>query len=165
MRICIIGAGAIGGLIGARLAARTDCQPAVLARGQTLRALRAHGWRADTAGEVLRAPARAFERAEDIGEQDLVILAVKGPALRDVAQGLAPLLGEHTMVMPAMNGVELAIAITQKYPATKILLISGQTGIADILADSRERGYEFPLLAKPAHPSKVVEALRRLKNE
>lgn len=69
------------------------------------------------------------------------------------------------IMMPAMNGVELAIAITQQYPATKILLISGQTGIADILADSRERGYEFPLLAKPAHPSKVVEALRRLKNE
>ncbi len=105
MRVCIIGAGAIGGLIGARLAARTDCRPAVLARGETLRALREHGWRADTAGEVLRAPARAFERAEDIGEQDLVIVAVKGPALRDVAQGLAPLLGEHTIVMPAMNGV------------------------------------------------------------
>ncbi len=105
MRICIIGAGAIGGLIGARLAARAGCQPAVLARGETLRALREHGWRADTAGEVLRAPARVFERAEDIGEQDLVILAVKGPALAQVAQGLAPLLGEQTIVMPAMNGV------------------------------------------------------------
>ena len=105
MRICIIGAGAIGGLIGARLAARAGCQPAVLARGATLRALREHGWRADTAGELLQAPARVFERAEDIGEQDLVILAVKGPALAEAARGLAPLLGEHTLVMPAMNGV------------------------------------------------------------
>ena len=105
MRICIIGAGAIGGLIGARLAARAGCQPAVLARGATLRALREHGWRADTAGEVLQAPARVVEHAEELGEQDLVILAVKGPALREVASGLAPLLGESTIVMPAMNGV------------------------------------------------------------
>lgn len=105
MRICIIGAGAIGGLIGARLAARAGCEPAVLARGATLRALREHGWRADTEEGLLQAPARVVEDAAELGEQDLVILAVKGPALRVVAQGLAPLLGEHTIVLPAMNGV------------------------------------------------------------
>jgi CheY-like chemotaxis protein len=68
------------------------------------------------------------------------------------------------IMMPAMNGVELAIAITKMYPATKILLFSGQAGIADILDDSRARGYEFPLVAKPVHPSKLVERLRELKN-
>lgn len=67
------------------------------------------------------------------------------------------------IMMPAMNGVELAIAVTKMRPATKVLLISGQTGIADILADSREKGFEFPLLAKPVHPAKLVEHLRQLK--
>ena len=68
------------------------------------------------------------------------------------------------IMMPGMNGVELAIAMTQMDPATKILLISGQAGIADILEESKGRGFEFPLLAKPVHPSKLIERLRKLKN-
>jgi CheY-like chemotaxis protein len=66
------------------------------------------------------------------------------------------------IMMPAMNGVELAIAVNNTYPATRILLISGQAGIADILEDSKGRGFEFPLLAKPVHPSKLIERLRDL---
>lgn len=66
------------------------------------------------------------------------------------------------IMMPAMNGVELAIAIRKIYPGTKILLFSGQAGITDILEDSKARGYEFPLLAKPVHPSKLIEGLRNL---
>jgi DNA-binding NtrC family response regulator len=68
------------------------------------------------------------------------------------------------IMMPGMNGVELAIAMTKMHPATKILLISGQAGISDILAGSREKGYEFPLLAKPVHPETLVEGLRNLNN-
>jgi CheY-like chemotaxis protein len=67
------------------------------------------------------------------------------------------------IMMPGMNGVELAIAIAKMSPATKILLISGQAGITDILDESRAKGYEFPLLAKPVHPSRLVEGLRSLK--
>lgn len=66
------------------------------------------------------------------------------------------------IMMPAMNGVELAIALTKMYPATKILLFSGQAGIADILEESRLQGFEFPLLAKPVHPLKLVESLNAL---
>ena len=69
------------------------------------------------------------------------------------------------IMMPAMNGVELAIAVTKMYPATRILLISGQAGISDLLEDSRAKGYEFPLLAKPVHPSKLIEGLRSLKTD
>lgn len=66
------------------------------------------------------------------------------------------------IIMPAMNGVELAIAVAKTYPATKILLYSGQAGIADILEESRGKGFEFPLLAKPVHPSKLIEELKAL---
>ena len=45
MKVCIVGAGAIGGLIGARLAAHRRAEVSALARGETLQALRAHGWR------------------------------------------------------------------------------------------------------------------------
>jgi len=68
------------------------------------------------------------------------------------------------IMMPGMNGVELAIAITKMYPSAKILLFSGQAGIADILEQSRAQGYEFPLLAKPVHPLKLVEGIRNLGN-
>jgi len=83
MKVCIYGAGAIGGFIGARLAANTTAQVSAVARGATLQSLREHGWRL----------------------QDLVVIAVKGPALAAVADQLAPLLGPHTVVLPAMNGV------------------------------------------------------------
>jgi CheY-like chemotaxis protein len=68
------------------------------------------------------------------------------------------------IMMPGMNGLELAIAITTIYPTTKILLFSGQAGIADILEESKAKGFEFPLLAKPVHPTKLIEGLKGLKN-
>ena len=101
MRICIVGAGAVGGLLGARLALAGHDTVAV-ARGATLDALRAHGWRLDT-GE--RAPVVASADPADLGPQDLVVLAVKAPALPAVAPSLGPVLGGDTVVMPAMNGV------------------------------------------------------------
>lgn len=67
------------------------------------------------------------------------------------------------IMMPGMNGVELAIAMTQRFPGMKVLLFSGQAGISDILEQSRARGYEFPLLAKPVHPTKLVQEFKRLK--
>jgi CheY-like chemotaxis protein len=69
------------------------------------------------------------------------------------------------IMMPGMNGVELAIAITRIHPATKILLFSGQAGISEILEDSKAKGFEFPLLAKPVHPTKLIEGLLGLEND
>jgi len=97
----VVGAGAVGGLIGARLAL-TGASTSAVARGRTLEALRAHGWRLES-GE--RAPVRVTDRPAELGPQDLVVLAVKAPALPVVAPLVTPLLGEHTVVLPAMNGV------------------------------------------------------------
>ncbi|MBL8346404.1 MAG: 2-dehydropantoate 2-reductase [Rubrivivax sp.] len=105
MKVCIVGAGAIGGFIGARLAAAGRAEVSAVARGATLEALRQHGWRLRTAAGLVQAPARAQSSAAELGVQDLVVIAVKGPALTQAAQGLAPLLGPQTLVLPAMNGV------------------------------------------------------------
>jgi len=105
MKVCIVGAGAIGGFIGTRLAQVGQCELSALARGATLQALQAQGWRMKTAQGLLQATARASDSAEALGPQDLVIIAVKGPALPAVAQQIGPLLGPDTRVMPAMNGV------------------------------------------------------------
>ncbi len=105
MKVCIVGAGAIGGWIGTRLAA-SGVTVSAIARGDTLASLRTHGWRLQTAAGLVQAPvAAASDNAADLGGQDLVIIAVKGPALAAVAQGMGPLLGAQTIVLPAMNGV------------------------------------------------------------
>ena len=106
MKVCIYGAGAIGGFIGARLAAAGECSVAAVARGPTLQALRDHGWRLRQGDQLIRAPlAAAAEDPRELGAMDLVVVAVKGPALADVAQRIGPLLGAQTLVLPAMNGV------------------------------------------------------------
>ena len=105
MKVCIYGAGAIGGLIGARLAAHGHCDVSVVARGATLKAIGEHGLRLRIDGQVLAQEVRASDEPAALGAQDLVIIAVKGPALPDVAARIAPLLKTDTVVLAAMNGV------------------------------------------------------------
>jgi 2-dehydropantoate 2-reductase len=105
MKVCVVGAGAIGGFIGCRLAAAGRASVSALARGATLQALQVQGWRLQQDGQRLQAPARAAADAAELGVQDLVVIAVKGPALPALAASLAPLIGAHTLLLPAMNGV------------------------------------------------------------
>lgn len=98
--VCVVGCGAIGGWIGAGLA-RAGCQVSVFARGATLTALQQHGLRLGDAQHAVTARADAAK----LGVQDLVVVAVKAPALRDVALQIGPLIGPHTVVLTAMNGV------------------------------------------------------------
>jgi 2-dehydropantoate 2-reductase len=103
--VCIVGAGAIGGLIGSCLAATGAARVQALARGATLAALRRDGWQLQIDGAWLRAPAPARDDPVELGPQDLVIIAVKGPALSALAPQLRPLIGTGTLILPAMNGV------------------------------------------------------------
>jgi 2-dehydropantoate 2-reductase len=106
LKICVVGAGAIGGFLGTRLARVEDAHVAALARGATLVALRDHGWRLREGGELLQAAAAcASDDPHDIGPQDLVIIALKAQALPALAPRLTPLLTPDTIVLPAMNGV------------------------------------------------------------
>ena len=105
MKVCIYGAGAIGLLIGARLAASGQHQVSAVARGATLAALNEHGLRVDGFAGPIAGPVSASAEPSALGVQDVVVIAVKAPALADVARQVAPLLGPHTLVVPAMNGV------------------------------------------------------------
>ena len=104
-KVCIYGAGAIGGWIGARLAQQPHVQLSVVARGETLQALQQHGLRLHSGEQTLHAAVQASANPADLGVQDLIVIAVKAPALQQVAQQIAPLLGPHTVVLTAMNGV------------------------------------------------------------
>ena len=104
MKVCIVGAGAIGGWIGVKLA-QAGSELGVLARGATLQALRERGLTLHSAAGTTTVPVRASADARDLGVQDLVVVAVKAPALAQVAASVAPLLGPSTIVLTAMNGV------------------------------------------------------------
>src|SRR5438105_7013264 len=104
MKVTIFGAGAIGGFLGTRLA-QSGCEVVAVARGATAAALRAHGWRLRTGNNTVAMPARVAEKPSELGPQDLVVVAVKGPALASVAAAISPLLDRDTIVMTAMNGV------------------------------------------------------------
>lgn len=115
MKVCILGAGAVGALIGARMA-RAGHDVSVIARGATLDSIRRHGLRVlerdprQAAGAPQpeagwSARVQADEDAHALGPQDLVVVAVKAPALQAASRHMAPLLGPATAVLPAMNGV------------------------------------------------------------
>jgi len=103
-KVCIYGAGAIGGWIGVKLA-RAGCDVSVVARGATLEALRPHGLRLREGDKVLEAPVQASASPAELGVQDLVVIAVKAPAMAEVAKAIRPLIGPDTVVLTAMNGV------------------------------------------------------------
>ena len=107
MKVCIYGAGAIGGWIGVHLA-QTGHDVSVVARGATLEALQKNGLQCvqtQSPEARLKAKVKVSALPADLGTQDLVVVAVKAPAMADVAHGIAPLLGPNTMVFTAMNGV------------------------------------------------------------
>ena len=104
MKACIYGAGAIGGWIGVRLA-QAGCTVSVVARNATLQALQSHGLRLASGEQTETVPVQASADPADLGVQDLVVIAVKAPAMADVARAIAPRLGPETMVLTAMNGV------------------------------------------------------------
>jgi len=124
MKVCIYGAGAIGLLLGARLAAGGAHQVSAVARGATLAALRAHGLRVDGHAGPISGPVTAHEDPAALGVQDVVVIAVKAPALAAVARRIAPLLGPRTLVVPAMNGVPFWFCQGLQGPAAGLALAS-----------------------------------------
>jgi DNA-binding response OmpR family regulator len=66
------------------------------------------------------------------------------------------------VLMPGLNGVDLAIAVRQFRPETNIVLFSGQAGTIDLLEGARQAGHSFDVLEKPMHPVRLIEHLRRM---
>jgi 2-dehydropantoate 2-reductase len=104
MNICVVGAGAIGGWIAARLAlAGSDVS--VVARGETLRAIETEGLWITDAGDTRCVAVAAADDAAALGVHDVVVIAVKAPALPQIASSLEALIGPQTQIVPMLNGV------------------------------------------------------------
>jgi 2-dehydropantoate 2-reductase len=104
-RICVFGAGAIGGYIGARLAHKAEADVSLVARGPHLAAMEANGLTLKQAGETFTVHPRVSSDPKSLGPQDFVIVAVKAHALPVVLDQLQPLLGKDTALLFAQNGL------------------------------------------------------------
>jgi len=106
MKFAIVGAGAIGGYLGAKLA-RAGEDVTFIARNQNLAAIRSDGFRLVLEdGTVEHAPtARAVQDMAEAGPQDVVLITLKAHQLVDVLPGLRALFGPDTMVVSMINGV------------------------------------------------------------
>ncbi|HAZ47409.1 MAG TPA: oxidoreductase [Cyanobacteria bacterium UBA11369] len=106
MKICIVGAGAIGGYLGAKLAA-SGAEVTLIARGAHLQAIRSQGLKlimADGSSQVA-IPKLATNNLEEAGAQDVVILTVKAQSLPAIAPSLPTLYHPETIVVTAQNGI------------------------------------------------------------
>jgi 2-dehydropantoate 2-reductase len=104
MKICIYGAGAIGGLIGARLA-KAGAEVSLIARGPHLAAMREKGLTLRSAEESFTVPVQATSDPSELGPQDYVVITLKAHQVPGVVQPMQPLLGPDTAVVMGVNGV------------------------------------------------------------
>jgi 2-dehydropantoate 2-reductase len=105
MKICIFGAGAIGGLMAVKLV-QAGVDVSLVARGPHLAAMKANGLTliADS-GERVTVPVRASDDPAELGPQDYVIVTLKAHSVPPVVDKMQPLIGDHTTIVSGVNGV------------------------------------------------------------
>ena len=106
MKISVVGAGAIGGYLGAKLA-RAGEDVTFIARNRNLEAIRARGFRLilEDGSEEHAPTAKAVQHMADAGPQDVVLITLKAHQLREVLPDLRALFGPQTMVVTMINGI------------------------------------------------------------
>jgi 2-dehydropantoate 2-reductase len=158
-RITIVGAGAIGGHFAARLALGGHCV-SMLARGATLQALLQNGLRYTSPDCAARAiKVNASDDCTALGEQDLVVIALKSHALPGVAASLAPLIGANTVVLPVGNGLPWWYFLVSSQPLEGLRLhsvdpaggIERAIGIAHVLGGSVMASCSAPAPGEVVH--------------
>ena len=105
MKICIFGAGSMGGLIGARLSAAGTDEVTLIARGPHLAAMKQNGLTLISEGERIVTRPFVTDDPKEAGPQDFVILSIKANGLPAIADAVQPLLGPSTALVPVVNGV------------------------------------------------------------
>jgi 2-dehydropantoate 2-reductase len=162
MKICIYGAGAVGGLMAGWLA-RAGHAVSVVARGAQLTAIRANGLRVGSEGKDSAYPVHADSDPARLGPQDCVVVAVKGQSLPGVALGIGPLLGPGTSIVTAMNGVPWWFFDRLKFGDGKLHLESLDPGGALSRAMPTERivGCVIHLAASTPEPGVISHNMGR----
>lgn len=105
LKVCIFGGGAIGGHIAAHLARAGKCDVSIVARGKTLEAIKSDGIRVITPGEDFTVRVKATSDPTELGVQDYIFLTLKAHQVDEALNQLAPLMDDHTVVLPPTTGI------------------------------------------------------------
>jgi 2-dehydropantoate 2-reductase len=132
MRIAVYGAGGVGGYFGGRLA-EAGYDVVFIARGDHLKAIQSSGLRVESIlGDFVISPAQATDKPSEIGEVDVVLLAVKAWQVREAAKSIRPFIGGATCVLPLQNGVEAPDFLADELGPEHVL--GGLCGIISFVA-------------------------------
>ncbi len=168
MKIATMATGGIGGYLAVRLT-QAGHEVATIARGAHLEAIRQNGLALDGYdGHHTITPWIATDNPAEVGEVDAVIFGVKGDALKSAAEACRPLLGENTIVVPFLNGVEasdmLAHILPEKNVGNGVAQISTTIASPGVIKQTGEFN-RFILAERNSAPSPRVDALRAAINE
>src|SRR2546421_6104908 len=162
MKICVYGAGAVGGLIAARVA-RSGHDVSVIARGAHLEAIRAGGLRVRESAKTEAYRVKAEADPARLGPQDHVIVAVKAQSLPEVAERIAPLVGQDSSIITAMNGVPWWFFDRLQFGSGKLRLESLDPGgrLARAMPTERIVGCVIHLAASTPEPGLISHDMGR----
>ncbi len=104
MKICIFGAGAIGGYMGVKLA-QIGTDVSLVARGPHLEAMKKNGLRLIEGESDVTVPVKASENPEDLGFQDYLIITLKAHSVPSIIEKVRPLVNEKTTIVSGVNGI------------------------------------------------------------
>ena len=104
MKICVFGAGAIGGYMGVKLA-QAGADVSLVARGPHLAAMQENGLRLIEEGQEHKVSVSASDTPSDLGEQDYIIVTLKAHSVPPVVEKMRPLIGKNTTIVSGVNGV------------------------------------------------------------
>ena len=168
MKIATMATGGIGGYLAVRLS-KIGHQVATIARGAHLEAIRNNGLVLDGFdGHHQVTPWIATDDPAEVGEVDVIVFGVKGDALEAAAKSCAPMVGEDTIVVPFLNGVEASDLLAEILPEKNV-----GNGVAQVSTTIAEPGLikqtgefnRFIVAERDSRPSERVDALRDAINE
>ena len=107
-KITVMGLGGVGGYLAAMLAKKWPENVSCIARGKRMESIREKGLvvHSERNGEMVAHPAKVTDKVEELGVQDIIFVCVKNYSLEDACRQIAPIVGENTVVVPVMNGVD-----------------------------------------------------------
>lgn len=127
MKVVVFGSGAVGAYFGGRLA-QSGVDVSFIARGEHLQKIREQGLRVDSIkGDFIIQPCNATDDCQQIGQADLVLVCVKGWQVAESLAQIEALVGEHTSILPLLNGVDAVTVLSQHFGKEKVL--NGLCGI------------------------------------
>ena len=120
MRIAVMGAGGVGGCLGARLL-QAGANVTLVARGEHLEAMQRKGLRLKQANGHFTVPVKATDDPCEVGPVDLVLLAVKTYQIPEAARAMDPMIGPKTQIVTLQNGVDSADGLTESFGPDRVL--------------------------------------------